>query len=42
MKKLNRLDKIFPKYIPDYQTPVIMENEMKAKQETLKMEDGEK
>lgn len=42
LKKLHRLDKIFPKYIPDYDTPTIMENEMKAKQDKLTVEDEEK
>ncbi len=35
IKNIVRLDKIFPKYIPDYEQPVIFEIEMKAKQTSL-------
>jgi len=35
IKNLERLDKIFPKYVPNYKTPCCIESELKLKQEIL-------
>jgi len=35
IKNITRLDKIFPKYVPNYERPAIFDNELKVKQVSL-------